>query len=106
MERLDDAALGAITLHELGHLAEGPQLLRLRALQPLLLLPVVALKPAWFHLGSLGSLGFVLLWFVGVLVARRFMVARMQAAESAADSVAGQGHDNEAYSRVLEQIYV
>ena len=101
---LDDREQYAVCAHELGHLAEGPRVQRLRQAQSLALVPLVAAKAvsATWGMGAGFALGAVV---VVLLVPGQRWRRRL---ESQADAVAHRhaGEADEAvYARALERLY-
>lgn len=104
LDCLDADGIAAVCAHELGHLAESPEIRRARLIQVLSLSPVVLVKPLSGALGPLGGLGLAL---VLILMVRRGQRWR-QAREEEADAVAHDHEDAEhegVYARTLEALY-
>ena len=99
---LTDDELEAVTLHELGHMAESAASSRVRQVAHFIWIPIVAAKPI---LGSLGTGGLLVLVAVlgGLVVALRRFAANMEARSDvhAVDAV----NDPDVYGMALEKVY-
>lgn len=105
LERLDDDEIRSLLLHEFGHLAESPRILRLRSAASFL--PLVFLFAPLFHAAFPSSkwLAYFAATSVFFLVSLRLRVGLATTEDDADRFATEHGGNPVAYARALEKLY-